>query len=192
MRELRYFSSKITHQERNVKGRASVFGIESRDYGGFIEIVHKGFFDDVMDQDTVALWEHDMKYPLARVKNKSLVLDLSDTGLNYSFSAPLTTYANDLLINLDSGLVDESSFGLIIAEDGEDIERRSDGRWIRHLHKAAKLIDVSPVTLAAFPNTDVAKRSIDGYLKALDQKANKTFLHMADLTVRLQEIENCK
>ena len=187
--ERRYFSSKITHENREVNGMASVFNIESRDFGGFIEIIHKGFFDSVMDNDVRALWEHSMLYPLARTKNKSLSLSLNDTGLGYAFSAPKTSYAEDLLINLDSGLVDESSFGFLVAEDGEDIERREDGRWIRHLTKAYKLIDVSPVTMAAFPNTDVAKRSIDQYLNKLDEKSNKSFLFMAGMNLRLKEIE---
>ena len=100
---------------RRVVGYASVFNSLSEDLGGFREQVSERAFESVMSDNVVALINHDMNYPLARTDNGSLQLTVDSKGLRYSFDVPEgLSYGNDLLINLKSGNIYESSFGFIV------------------------------------------------------------------------------
>lgn len=114
-----------------------------------------------MDDDVVAMWNHDSSMPLAGVRNATLSLSIDEIGVHYDFESNGTSYSKDLLINISSGLVDQSSFGFYIKENGgESWEVKEDGTIVRHLLKASKWLDVSPVTHAYYPQTSVIVKSI--------------------------------
>lgn len=152
--------------EAKIVGYAAVFDKWSRNLGGFIERVARGFFEGLLgDPETFALFNHNYDMPLAAVKNNSLQLSVDEIGLRYEFIAPDTTIGRDLAENIRSGLVSESSFGFTV-EDSEWVENEQTGLWERTLLKGRKLYDVSPVTLAAYPDTTVAvaeMRSLANY-----------------------------
>src|SRR5690554_3629238 len=98
--------------EALVVGYGAVFSKWSRDLGGFIERIQQGFFDGLLDDpETFALFNHNYDMPLAAIKNRSLHLSNDEIGLRYEFVAPDTTVGRDLVTNIRSGLVSESSFG---------------------------------------------------------------------------------
>lgn len=143
--------------EVKVVGYAAVFNKWSRDLGGFTEKIEHGFFDGIThNAETFALFNHNYDMPLAAIKNRSLSLIVDEIGLRYEFIAPKTNIGNDLVQNIRSGLVSESSFGFTV-EDSEWSEGPNEsGLWERTLLRGKKLYDVSPVTLAAYPDTAVA------------------------------------
>ncbi len=152
--------------------------------GGFTEVVLPGFFDDLEERDVVAMLEHLPQYPLAAEKNGSLTIDINEKGVQYSFEASDTTYSEDLLKNVRSGLIDQSSFGFVPfkGERGEEWERKGT-KLVRYLKRAKVWFDVSPVTHAAFPDTTVALRS---YEKFLAERKSKSY-HWIDMDLKLKK-----
>merc|ERR1712110_751184 len=155
--EIRMYKDEDFDKEY-IEGHAAVFGIESRDLGGFVEIIEEGAFDNVMENDVRALFNHDFNFILARTKSKTLKIEQTEKGLKYRFEVPNTTAGRDLQELLKRGDVDESSFGFNIKDNGDEWSRDGNGKVVRTIKRGGigALFDVSPVTIAAYPATDVA------------------------------------
>lgn len=147
---------------KEVVGHASVFNSLSEDLGGFREMIAPGAFDDVLHDDVRALFNHDPNMILARTKSGTLRLSVDEKGLQYRFDAPDTTAGRDLMVSLERGDIDQSSFGFRVDED--EWEER-DGEIVRTVLKFKRLFDVSPVTIPAYPDTDVAKREYRAFME---------------------------
>lgn len=168
-----------------IEGMSTLFNVRSPNWQGFTEVVHPEFFSEVMDDDVVAMWEHDPKMPLAGVRNGTLELRISKKGVTYRFEPTATTYAQDLLVNIRSGLVNQSSFGFVPEE--VDWETEEDGTVVRHLLKAAKWFDVSPVTHGYYPQTSVKiGRSLrEEYHEFLETRNKVSYHDWMDLDLEL-------
>jgi HK97 family phage prohead protease len=156
-------------------GYAAVFNspsnlLRSRQ-GDFIEVIEPGAFDDVMQDDVRALFNHDANFVLARSKNGTgtLTLAVDETGLRYEFEAPNTSYAADLLESIKRGDIDASSFAFELKPNGDAWEKR-DGVLTRTIKRGgiSRLYDVSPVTYPAYGDTEASVRSLEDFLKAQD------------------------
>lgn len=153
-----------------IEGYAAVFNEYSEQLGGrygFVEIIEPGFFDDVLGDDVRALWQHDPNYVLGRSKNETLTIAQDDVGLAFRASPPVkepdaAQWAQDALIAIRRGDVDQVSFSFDVKEDGDEWYLLGD-KVVRRLKKGgcARLYDVSPVTFAAYPQTSVQARSIE-------------------------------
>lgn len=153
-------------------GYASVFGLLSLDLGDFVERIDQRAFDKVLARreantvETRALWNHDSNYPLGRWPD-TLRLIPDERGLRYEFPFGRTSYAQDLRMNIEDGIVKGSSFGFTVAPGGERWSHEG-GRSVRTVMEIDALYDVSPTTYPAYPDSDVAvaKRSFDQFLRA--------------------------
>ena len=163
-----------------VSGYAAVFEDETVIGGAFAERVAKGAFDGTDMSNTVALFNHDMNQPLARV-GRGLELTVDERGLRYSFELGNQSYAKDLAENIRMGNVGTSSFGFTVEDD--NWERRDDGVNLRTINKVGLLFDVSPTTQGAYPTTEVGLRSMELAL------ANEEVLKIEDEEVR-NELED--
>lgn len=169
------------------EGYAAVFDTRA-DLGWFTEEIEKGAFDDVLKDDTRALFNHDPNMILARSKNGQGTLELfvDDKGLGYRFEIPDTTAGRDLATNMDLGNIDQSSFGFAIKEDewvySED-RSEPDHRIIK---KFARLYDVSPVTYPAYTDTTIAKRN---YNPPTEEESN---LGVYEARLRFINFKNAK
>jgi HK97 family phage prohead protease len=150
-------------EKRTVSGYAAVFEQLSQNLGWFREKIARGAFDNVLDNDVVALFNHDSNHVLARTISKTLQLSVDDTGLRYEFEAPNTTSGNDLIEMLKRGDVQHSSFSFSIED--QKWEQDDELGEIRTVLKVKRLYDVSPVVMPAYKQTDVsvAKRSYDEF-----------------------------
>jgi HK97 family phage prohead protease len=153
-----------------VVGYAAKFGVNSLDLGDFIERIDPGAFGLVAERrgrrkplETRALWNHDPNYPLARYPG-TLKLSVDDVGLRYEFPVPDTSYGRDLAANIQAGIVRGSSFSFTVPSGG-DSWAVEDGRSVRTIQRVDSLLDVSPTTFPAYPDTDVkvAQRSYDAF-----------------------------
>jgi phage head maturation protease len=82
---------------------------------------------------------------------------------------PDTQWARDLLTSIDRGDVDQMSFGFrTILDEWEQKKNES----IRTL-KEVELVDVSPVTYPAYPDTSVALRSLEEHKESIEQKPSE-------------------
>ena len=165
-REKRIFDTELKVEKRDdgtakaIEGHAAVFNVLSENLGGFREKIAEGAFDSVLDDDVRALIDHDSSKILGRSKAGNLKISVDKTGLKYRIEPVATrSYENDLIQSLERKDVDQSSFGFRVDED--KWEEDEDGLITRTIIKIRRLFDVSPVTFPAYPQTDVAKRSLD-------------------------------
>lgn len=148
-----------------IVGHAAVFDTLSEDLGFFREKIDKGAFADSIKEDDVrALFNHDPNVVLGRNKADTLRLKEDGDGLAIEIDPPDTQAANDVLTSIKRGDISQMSFGFQTLIDEWD-ESDQDNP-IRTL-KRVKLFDVSPVTFAAYPATDVAvaRRSFEGWIR---------------------------
>ena len=172
-------------ESRTVEGYAAVFNSDSElIYGSFIERIAPGAFDDVLNDDAVALFNHDPNLILARNK-VNMTIKQDDKGLLYRFDAPNTTAGNDLLENLRLGNVRTSSFAFTIAEEKWTYSDDRAKPSIRTITKIERLFDVSPVTYPAYPDTSVAQRSFQSIIEAEERK---TKAYLVEVMKRKHEL----
>lgn len=183
MMELRNSSWELrtTENSRTVEGYALKFNKESRDLGGFIEVIEPEALDGILEQsDILCLLNHsEDRGVLARSKFGvgSLKLEVDNVGLKYRFEAPNTSLGDELLEGLKRGDITTSSFAFTI--DSDVWEKRSTG-YLRKITKFKQIFDVSPVYKEAYPDTTVALRKMNdlntedlsGYYKTLKNKLN--------------------
>jgi len=174
-REARYLSASVElraaddkETPHTVRGYAAKFSMESEILGTgerqFRELIAPGAFDDALNDDIRALFNHDPNQILARSKNGegSLRVGADGVGLWYEFELPDTTAGRDLRESLTRGDIDQSSFGFTVESD--EWENR-DNMLVRTISKVSRLYDVSPVTYPAYPDATVALRSFEEFRK---------------------------
>ena len=158
MRELRNCNEIVKMDSRTVEGYALVFGKQSRDLGGFTEVIEPTALEGILEKsDILCLLNHNEdRGILARSKygTGSLELTIDDTGLKYRFEAPNTALGDELLEGLRRGDISTSSFAFTIGKD--TWTKKEDGSYLRTINSFKKLFDVSPVYKEAYPDTSVA------------------------------------
>jgi HK97 family phage prohead protease len=163
-----------------IVGYAAKFGVLSLDLGDFVERIDPGAFGIVAERrgrrkplETRALWNHDANYPLARYPG-TLSLKVDEIGLRYEFPVPDTSYGRDIAANIRAGIVRGSSFSFTVPSGGDEWSVE-DGRSVRLIRAVDSLLDVSPTTFPAYPDTDVkvAQRSYDAFVRQRDAEAHR-------------------
>jgi HK97 family phage prohead protease len=140
---------------RTMRGHAAVFNRLSHDLGGFKVKIAPGFFTNVLDSqpDVHLVWDHDTRYTLARTRSQKYGLELREdpVGLHvWSRMAPVS-YADDLAVLMDGGVIDQMSFACDI---GADEWHEDDSGITRTLLECDALYDVTICAQGAFPQTD--------------------------------------
>lgn len=151
-------------QDNTIEGYALTFNSESKDLGGFVEVIDPKALDGVNLDQVIMLDQHDYSKPLASVKAGTLKLDVDDKGLHFLATIDDSiSYAKDLLANVKNGNVDSMSFRFDVA-DGSD-EFSQDGEKVtRTIKKIKDLYEVSTVTIPAYDNSKVDTRSYVEFL----------------------------
>lgn len=167
-------------KSKRVFGYAAKFETESNNLGSsnyqFYETIARGAFDSVLNDDVRALFNHEPDNILARSKNGegTLRIGVDNVGLFYEFESPDTQAGRDLMVSLERGDIDQSSFSFSVSrEDGGQtmMETEENGVTVirRTINKVSRLYDVAPVTYPAYEDTEVAARS----LQSLAQEFHK-------------------
>lgn len=165
-------------ESRSVSGYAIIFNSESKDLGGFNEVIEPSALEGVLERsDVLCLLNHNEdKGVLARWNQGkgSLSLEIDEKGLRYSFEAPNTSLGDELLEGIRRGDISTSSFAFTV--DKDSWTKRSDGSYLRTINSIALLKDVSPVYRAAYEATSVNTRGLEevkAKLKDLDDYYTK-------------------
>jgi HK97 family phage prohead protease len=171
--ERRYTSQPVLvdGDSPKITGYAAVFNSPSEDMG-FIEQVDPHAFDNTLNDDVRALWNHDSSHVLGRTKSGTLRLSVDAKGLKYEIDPPDTQAARDLMTSMKRGDVDSSSFGFITNEDKWDYSTTPATRTLL----SVSLFDVSPVTYPAYQSATSEARNFpdgmpDSVVSALSAKA---------------------
>ena len=145
-------------EDKKIRGVASVFNSESRDLGGFTEVIDRHAFDDALEAgpDVTCLWNHNSDDLLGRTSSGTLRLWTEDDGLHYEVDPPNTTLGNDMRELLKRGDVNGSSFAFTVDDKDQTWEDRDDGSTLRTIKKVSGLFDVSLVTQGAYDDASVA------------------------------------
>lgn len=171
-------------QPPRIVGYAAVFNKPSLDLGGWRETIRPGAFRKVLEAgpDVRALVDHDPTRILARSAAKTLMLREDDKGLYVEILPADTQVGRDILTSIERGDVTGMSFSFRTQTDDWHME---DGEPMRELLEVAELYDVGPVTFPAYPDTQVAVRSLEGW-KAEQAEAARTSA-MKDARRRIDE-----
>lgn len=147
---------QVQADERVVEGYFALYEQETELFPNSYEIISKGAFDNTLNNDIRALWNHNTQYVLGRSKNGSLQLQADEKGLFGTIKLPKTQYAEDLYELVNRGDIDQASFGFDILE--EEFEELANGGY-RWRIKQIELHEISVVTFPAYENTSVKARS---------------------------------
>ncbi len=196
-RELRFTSSGLRVERRadespKIVGHAAVFDQWTTLYRGrywtLREIVRPGAFRNALleRQDVRALFNHDANCVLGRSASGTCRLAEDATGLAVEIDPPDTQVARDLLVSLARGDISGMSFAFRVRPNGDKTttvaqdDMETDDRELLDLD----LFDVSIVTVPAYPQTDVAIRSL---AEARDRARRNPWLDRARVRLRLAE-----
>ena len=162
------FRVKTDEEGRSIiEGYSAVFDSPSENLGwGDFEVreyIQKGAFTQALkDSDARALFNHDPNYVLGRESAGTLTIKQDERGLYSVIILPDTAFASDLAKSIHRGDIKEQSFAFIVSADKWD-EDRKNKKAVRTITEIKSLIDISPVTYPAYPDTTLSKRSYDRY-----------------------------
>ena len=153
-----------------IRGYAAVFESESQDLGGFVEIVERGAFDDVMASNPDVFGKYNHTQVIGRTSSGTMRLMVDDRGLRYEIDPPKSAEAVVELIS--RGDVRGSSFAFRTRAADEAWNRDDKGRMIRRIKKFSFLGDAGPVDTPAYLATEtyVSKRALE---TAREQRATE-------------------
>ncbi|KJT31822.1 phage pro-head protease [Salmonella enterica subsp. enterica serovar Heidelberg str. 622737-11] len=144
-REIRCYSGEVraeTHDSEpsRIIGYGSVFDSRSElIFGSFREIIRPGAFDEVLNDDVRALFNHDPNFILGRRSAGTLALTVDERGLRYDITAPETQTIRDLVLApMQRGDINQSSFAFRVARDGEEWYQDEDGVVIREITRFSR------------------------------------------------------
>ena len=176
--------------KRYIEGHGALFNEETW-IGDFREYIAPAAFKDVLNDDTRILFNHDPNQILARTKNNTAQVKQDAKGLHYRFEVPNTTLGNDLFELVNSGIINQSSFGFTIKDEKWS---RDDKGAIREITRVGKLYDVSPVSYPAYEQTNdlaVAKRKYNFFVEQENNKKEEKDLikrSLVDLKIKLAKL----
>jgi uncharacterized protein len=148
--------------EYYVEGEAAVVNEKTTIGGWFDEIIEAGAFDDVLNSDEcVLLINHDSNLVMAR-NNATMELYVNAAGnLAYRATFPDTEMGKHYYNAIKRGDIQKSSFAFTLSPEGYEWRWSEDNEDndLRVIKKIKRLLDVSPVTYAAYSGTSVSARS---------------------------------
>ena len=150
-----------------VEGYASTFEEPYELWDDVYEVIDRHAFDDCDFSDVIFQENHEGS-PLARTRNNSLAVSIDDHGLFVHADLGGSKRGRDLYEAITNGLVDQMSFGFIIADGGFDWDDETRTSRITAIRKC---FDVSGVSIPANPATEIHARDyLNGVIEAGKQQ----------------------
>lgn len=154
-------------EEYTVRGYFTTFDEPYQLWEDLIEVIDPHAFDQCDTSDVIFQSDHDGP-PLARTRNGSLVVGFDEHGGWCTANLGGSQAGRERFEAIRSGLIDQMSFGFIIADDGFDYD---DETHTSRITNVRKIFDISSVTWPANPGTEIHARSyLDGAIEASRQK----------------------
>lgn len=155
----------IEKESRTITGKAISFDTPSR-YIGYIEYVNRGAItQDLIDSSNITFnINHNDDYMMARWNKGQGTLDiqLKEDGVYFKFDAPPTDKGDELLWNIRHGNIYECSFAFTMPDDqAMRWFRNEDDELCGEVLRIDGLYDLSAVTTAAYPDTDINANCFD-------------------------------
>lgn len=143
-------------EEYRVKGTAVVFNTPTVLYEcdgvKYCEIIDRHAFDGCDLSDVIFNYNHGGKV-VARLRNKTLALHVTERGLEVEADLSGTQAGRELYEEIDGGYIDKMSFSFSVREAKYDSVTHT-----RTITKVKKLYDVSAVDIPAYEETSISAR----------------------------------
>ena len=138
----------------------------------YYEVIDRHALDGCDLSDVIMNYNHGGKV-VARLRNKTLVLTITDRGLDMEADLSGTAAGRDLYEEIDGGYIDKMSFSFVVRAAEYDAATHT-----RRITKIRKLYDVSAVDIPAYEETSLSARSFfevehSKEVKALEQAARR-------------------
>jgi len=159
--ELRAYMSE-DEDKMLLEGYAIVFNSESRDLGGFTEVVKENALDNALNRnsDVLALYGHDYANVLGRQSAGTLKLDKDEKGIKFMLDLPNTQLGRDVYTLVERGDLKGNSFGFTVEKDSWN---KVGEKVVRTIEQVKELFEISIVSLPAYEATELVKRSYEDF-----------------------------
>lgn len=153
-----------------LSGYVARFNSETR-IGDFAEVIRAGAFKTSLSdgRNIVALADHDRRALLGSTASGSLQLREDAHGLAFDLRLPDTSVGRDVAVLVEGGLIRGASFGFMVPAGGDTWLDRGDGSMLRELRNV-ELHEVTVTAQPAYPDTEVAKRSMPSFWEQKDTR----------------------
>jgi HK97 family phage prohead protease len=153
-------------------------------WGYFQERFRKGAFTNHLktNPDIVGDWQHDMSEIMGRTSAGTLVVEEDDIGLKYEIDPP--SWAENHVESIERGDVTGSSF--IFRAIKTEWDESNPDMEIRTVIEA-ELIEVSPVTFPAYPQSEAGVRSAKHIFES--HAAEKTAKDKGNFSLRRKRLD---
>lgn len=160
--ELRAYKTEEEESRMLVEGYAIVFNSESRDLGGFTEVVKENALDKALERNTdvLALYGHDYQNVLGRQSADTLQLKKDERGIKFTLDLPNTQLGRDVYTLVERGDLKGNSFGFTVEKDSWD---KKGDKVIRTIEQVRDLFEISIVSLPAYEATELTKRNYEEF-----------------------------
>lgn len=184
-----------------VRGTAMKYGSKADKYG-VINIFAPGSFKRSLEnksrssrRDVRLLQQHDDGKPLARMRGGGFRVTDSDTALTFEADLDIARSARirDAFEDIDSGLVDETSVGVRVVKDEWDDSNPK--QMVRTIFEA-ELVEISVVTMGAFPGTTARsyaeddRAMVECYAASKGVEAPETFDSVPEALERIRSLHS--
>ena len=160
--EQRSYTSDVTANENQIIGNPVVCGVRTQMYD-YVEIIEPGALVEADVSDVLLTVNHNLSdIPLARSKGgqPGETMQLSVDNYNCRITAQLDVENNPQARALHSAVARGDITGMsFMFHVKEDSWERENDVLVRHIQKIDKIIDVSAVTIPAYPSTSISARS---------------------------------
>lgn len=160
--EQRAYTSDVSAEGNEITGNPIVCGVRTRMYD-YIEVIEPGALTEADISDVLLTVNHNLNdIPLARSRGgqPGETMQLTVDNYNCRITAQLDVENNPQARALHSavsrGDITGMSFMFHVKEDSWE---RENDVLVRHIQKIDKIIDVSAVTIPAYPSTSISARS---------------------------------
>lgn len=163
--EQRSYTSEVTANENEIVGNPVVCGVRTQmlDY---IEVIEPGALTEADISDVLLTVNHNLNdIPLARSRGgqPGETMQLSVDNYNCNIVAQLDVDNNPQARALHSAVARGDITGMsFMFHVKDDLWETENDTLVRHIQKIDKIIDVSAVTIPAYPSTSISARS-SGY-----------------------------
>ena len=162
----------VEESRQTIEGYATIFNAATCLYSSkgvdYWEVVDAGAFDGADLSNVVLRYNHSDNFSiLARTSNDTLRLSVDERGLHIEADIAETSQGKDIYELIRRKDICKMSYGYIV--DEAYIVKISDTKYVRHISKIKKVVDVSVVDLPAYDATDVdvVRRSFEGFQEEL-------------------------
>lgn len=163
--EQRSYASEVTADNNEIVGNPVVCGVRTQMYD-YVEIIEPGALTEADISDVLLTVNHNLNdIPLARSRGgqPGETMQLSIDNYNCRIVAQLDVKNNPQARALHSAVSRGDITGMsFMFHVKDDLWETENDVLVRHIQKIDKVIDVSAVTIPAYPSTSISARS-SGY-----------------------------